>query len=70
MKALEFVAKVKQGKLIEIPMELQDKISGEFRVIILMDLKDEQETKSPKEFKALKLKTKNFKFDRDALYEE
>lgn len=63
MQAIEFITKVKDG-IIKIPKEYLDSLKEEFRVIILIDEKEPKKTKK-RELKALKIKTKGFKFDRD-----
>lgn len=73
MKAIEFIAQKNRDKMIEIPAEHVNALSGSFRVIILLD-QDEVKPKVAKkkrpEFKAVKLKTKGFKFNREELYDE
>lgn len=70
MEAIEFVTHAKRGKMIEIPEEYKNNVSGEIRVIILISKKNEPEKKPKKEFKALNLKTKGFKFNRQEIYDE
>jgi hypothetical protein len=70
MKAIEFVTHTKRGKMIEIPEEYKNDVSGEIRVIILISKKNEPKKKSKKEFKALNLKTKGFKFNRQEIYDQ
>jgi hypothetical protein len=63
MEAIEFTAKAKDG-VIKIPKEFQASLNEEVRVIILID--SQKKAKSIKrELKAIKIKTKGFKFDRD-----
>lgn len=69
MEAIEFTTKVKQGKIIEIPNKYLENISGEFRVIILLEKKSKPKKAGKKEFKALKIKTKGLKFNREEIYE-
>lgn len=68
MKAIEFVAHAKQGK-VEIPQEYIDQVSGEFRVILLLNQQEPVKPKRKRNFKALSVKTKNFKLKRDDIYE-
>lgn len=70
MKAIEFVTKKKQGGMIEIPKEYADEVSGAFRVILILNVKSEKKVVPKREFKALKVKTKGFKFNRDDIYDE
>lgn len=71
MQAIEFITKKKQGKMIEIPEEYLEKVSGQFRVILLLEIPKEAPTvKKKKVFKALKIKTKGFKFNRDDAYDD
>ncbi|MCL4361001.1 hypothetical protein M1446_01430 [Candidatus Dependentiae bacterium] len=70
MKAIEFITKKKQGGIIEIPKEYANQISGEFRVILILDVKPKKKVSHKREFKALKVKTKKFKFNRDEIYDE
>jgi len=65
--AIEFITK-KNGKIIEIPEEYINQISGEFRVILLLDEKPKKANRKRK-FKALSVDTKNFKFNRDEIYD-
>jgi hypothetical protein len=68
--AIEFVATKKNNRLIEIPEEFIDEISGQFRVILLLD-KTTQTPKSPKkELTALKVALNGYKFNRDDAYDE
>ena len=67
MEATEFVTEVKNG-MIEIPKEYRENFRDRIRVIIMPDNKKKTDV-SIKKFKALKLKTKNFKFDRDTANE-
>lgn len=69
--AIEFVTKKKQGGMIQIPKEYVDEVSGEFRVIlILKTAKPKKKPAHKREFKAVKLSTKGFKFNRDEIYDE
>jgi hypothetical protein len=71
--AIEFIATKKNNRLIEIPEELADEVSGQFRVILLFD----QQTTTPepkksrkREFNAIKVELKGYKFNRDDAYDE
>lgn len=68
--AVEFVTKKKQGKMIEIPPEFADKVQGEFRVILILSPKAKPKIVKKREFKAFKVKTKGFKFDRNDAYDK
>ena len=73
MKAIEFFTTAKDGKSIEIPKKYTKQISGEIRVIILLNNKTASKTPKPstkKAFNALKLKTKGFKFNREDIYND
>jgi len=70
MKAIEFITKKKQGGMIEIPEEYANEVSGEFRVILILNVKTEKKVARKREFKAFKVKTKDFKFNRDEIYDE
>lgn len=70
MQAIEFVSQEKQGK-IEIPQEYLERVTGQFRVILLLEGPTEPlKSKKKKTFKALKIKTKGFKFNRDDAYDD
>lgn len=63
--AVEFIAKPEDG-IIRIPKELQEELAAEVRVIILSEQRALKRPRAKKaSFKALKLKTKGFKFSRD-----
>lgn len=68
MKAIEFITKQKNGT-IEIPKKYLNSLKkDQFRVIILINAEQEaQKTTEGKKplFKALQIKTKGFKFDRE-----
>jgi len=71
MKAIEFVSKISQGKNIEIPKEYISQVSGEFRVIILLETEGLPAKKVRKRtFDAFRVSTKDFKFNRDEIYDE
>jgi hypothetical protein len=63
MQAIEFITKAKDG-VIKIPQEYLDDIHGELRVIVLVR-SHAVSTEKKKKLTALKLKTKDMKFDRD-----
>ena len=67
-KAIEFITK-KNGRIIEIPAEYMNEISEEFRVILLIHQKPKTSSKK-RIFNALKVDTKDFKFNRDDIYEK
>ncbi len=62
MEAIEFITKIHNG-IIKIPKEYRESLRDRIRVIIMPDNK--KTGISEKKFNALKLKTKDFKFDRD-----
>ena len=62
MQAYEFNSIV-EGGVIKIPEEYKEKISSPVKVIILSDGKSD--TTKRKIFSAIKLNTKNYKFDRE-----
>jgi hypothetical protein len=67
MKAIEFSGNVKGGT-IKIPKKFLANLSDEsVRIIILVDEQEPEKKKPPfkKRFKAIKLDTRGFKFDRD-----
>ena len=68
--AIEFVAKKKKGSIIEIPKEYADEVSGEFRVILILNTKPAKKPARKRVFKAIKVNTKGFKFNRDEIYDE
>lgn len=66
MKAIEFTAIAKQGKTIEIPNEYIDEISGEFRVILLLNSQNKVMKSSKKRsLNAVQIDTKDLMFNRD-----
>lgn len=85
MKAIEFTTKAKNG-VIEIPKEYLTTLNDEFRVIILVEpqivvskkkrklsslnLEPKKKVARKREFRAFKVKTKGFKFNRDDIYNE
>ncbi|MBV8660944.1 MAG: hypothetical protein JO129_02265 [Candidatus Dependentiae bacterium] len=70
--AIQFTTHKTKERFIEIPKEFINDISGEFQVIlILKEMPEPEKSISRKrEFKALKVNTKEFKFNRDDIYEE
>lgn len=64
MRAIEFVTKVEDGT-IKIPKKYLDNLQDELRVIILVDEAPKTKPQRKKQFTAVKIKTKGFKFDRD-----
>jgi len=70
LNAIEFITEKKKGGMIEIPEEYADEVSGEFRVILILTAKPKKKATRKRVFKALKLDTKGFKFNRDEIYDE
>jgi hypothetical protein len=70
--AIEFIAKKKNGGLIQIPKEFIDEVTGEFRVILLLNQPTQKKDiiKPKKEFNALKVELNEYKFNRDDAYDE
>ncbi len=68
--AIEFIATKKNNRLIEIPEEFIDEISGQFRVILLLDKSTKISKPSQKKLTALKVPMNGYKFNRDDAYEE
>jgi hypothetical protein len=66
MQAYEFNSVVEDG-IIHIPDEYKNIISSPVKVIILAE--NEFKPNGKKRFSAIKLKTKDFKFDRDVANE-
>ena len=64
MQAIEFIAKAKKGT-IKVPMEYQEQLQDEFRVIILQDEPIQMKPRGERKLSAVKIKTKGFKFNRD-----
>ena len=65
MQAIEFVTTSKDGT-IKIPKQYLNDLKKEFRVIILIDSQEKKIKKNVKKgLKSLKIKTKNFDFDRE-----
>ena len=67
--AIQFIAHKKDKRLIEIPEEYADKISGEFQVILILNGPEDNAPRVRK-FEAFKINTKGFKFNRDDVYDE
>lgn len=70
MKAIEFITTKKQGGMIEIPKKYAKEVSGEFRVILILEPNPEKKAVRKREFKAFKVKTKGLKFNRAEIYDE
>jgi hypothetical protein len=68
--AIEFIAHKKNNRTIEIPEEYADEVSGEFRVILILNTRFEKKAPRKRKFEALKLKLNGYKFNRDDAYEE
>jgi len=66
MEAIEFVGRIQNG-FIRIPTEYQDTMPNQARVIVLTDKVEIPMRK--KRFKAIRLRTKEFRFDRDSANE-
>ncbi len=66
MEAIEFVSHIHNG-VIRIPKKYQDRMFHQARVIILTDKIETPMRK--KKFKAVRLTTKGFRFDRDSANE-
>jgi hypothetical protein len=64
MQAYEFSSVVEDNGIIHIPSQYLQNISSPAKVIILTN--DETRVNEEKKFTAIKLKTRDFKFDRDA----
>jgi hypothetical protein len=67
MQAYEFSSVIENDGLIHIPSEYLQNISSPVKVILLAN--NQTQNKTRKIFSAIKLKTKGFKFDRDAANE-
>ena len=63
MKAIEFKARANEG-IIEIPEEFKNKLNQEVRVIILLEEKVKKYS-DKHHFTATKIRTKDFKFNRE-----
>jgi len=68
--AIEFITTKKNSRLIEIPEEYIDQISGEIKVILIFNTESEPVKPLNREFKAFKINTKGYKFNRDDAYDE
>ncbi len=64
MEAFQFTTKAKDGN-IKIPEKYLNSLKEEFTVIILLEKKEKKVSKVSRELKAVKIKTKGFKFDRE-----
>jgi hypothetical protein len=65
MEAIEFVAKADKGS-IKIPKEYQNQLQSEFRVIILQEGSiPKKTTRKKRTLGEPKIKTRDFKFNRD-----
>jgi hypothetical protein len=67
MQAYEFSSVVEDNGIIHIPLQYLQNISSPVKVILLTN--DETKINKEKSFTAIKLKTRGFKFDRDAANE-
>ena len=68
MQAYEFKTVVRDG-LIHIPERLTDKKLSDVRVILLADTVKKVSEPREKQFTAMRLKTKGFTFNREAIHE-
>ena len=68
MQAVEFEAVV-QGGMIKLPKSIRNLPSEHLRIIAVFPDNPVKLKRNKYKFNAVKLETKNFKFDRDALYE-
>lgn len=66
MKAIEFKAKTDKG-IIEIPKEIKNKINQEVKVILLFEEKEKEVGQH--HYTAAKIKTREFKFNREEAHE-
>lgn len=65
MRAIEFVSNAKDG-IIKIPKEYQSQLGAKFRVIILQDDNNiKQKSNKKRSLKAVRITTKDIKFNRD-----
>jgi hypothetical protein len=67
MQAYEFSSVIENDGIIHIPSQYLQNISSPVKVILLAD--NQTQNKTRKIFSAIKLKTKGFKFDRNAANE-
>jgi len=67
MQAYEFSSVVEEKGIIQIPEQYLQNITSPVRIILLTNEKTPVDNK--KRFSAMRLKTKGFKFDRDAANE-
>ena len=67
MQAYEFSSIIEGEGVIHIPKQYLGKISSPVKIILLADEKTQKS--ESKKFSAIKLKTKGYKFDRDAANE-
>ncbi len=68
--AIQFVTHKIDERFIEIPKEFVNDISGEFQVILILKQTPEPKKTSKREFNALKVELKGYKFNRDDAYDE
>ena len=66
MKAIEFKAKTDKG-IIKIPKNIKNKLNQEVRVILLFEEKEQDVGQH--HFTAAKIKTREFKFNREEIAE-
>jgi hypothetical protein len=68
MQAVEFEADVK-GKTIKVPDMLSGLADKHVKIILLFNDSSAKVQKHRRKFSAVRINTKNFKFNRDELYE-
>lgn len=66
MKAIEFKAKTDKG-IIKIPKQIKNQLNQEVRVILLFEEKEKDVGQH--HFTAAKIKTREFKFNREEAHE-
>lgn len=65
MQTIEFIAKPENG-YFKIPEQYQNDILGQVKIIVISDILFKDDSLSEKKkFKALKIKTKGFQFNRE-----
>ena len=69
MQAYEFNSAIGNDGIIRVPEQYLGNISSPVKVILLVDSNEETHKNRSGCFSAMKLKTKGFRFDRDAANE-
>lgn len=64
IETIIFESKIEDGKII-VPSKYVSDLPNRFQVIIVAEKNESKTSKKKKEFKAFKVKSKGFKFDRD-----